>query len=279
MAGRGLQEARCLICSTKMKTGRHLDQDCTKRSVLYETWCMTCAARKEARITVEVEDEEEQKRQIRNMKLHKYVGESARSAYERGLEHQNDMEDMKKDSHMLKHFFSHHEGEELGSMEFGMRIIRTHRSAFNRQISESVEIQNQKKIHHILNSKSEYNRCALPRLTAKMGEENFKQMDKARQAEKLEERNLERKIADMKERRKRSKTQRGEKNQELQNNQQEREENSINISIKEYSRKRKKQRKGRGWKRNRGKQKKEGRSTPHSTACSPRREGRMSQQK
>ena len=105
----------------------------------------------------EVEDEEEPKKQIRSMKLYKYVGESARSAYERGLEHQKDMADMKKDSHMLKHFFSHHEGEELGSMEFGMRILRTHRSAFNRQISESVEIQNQKTIHYILNSKSEYN--------------------------------------------------------------------------------------------------------------------------
>ena len=54
-----------------------------------------------------------------------------------------------------------------------MRLIKTHRSAFNRQISESVEIQTQKREHMILNSKSEYNRCALPRLTAKIGEDNF----------------------------------------------------------------------------------------------------------
>ena len=38
---------------------------------------------------------------------------------------------------MLKHFFTHHEGEELESMEFGMRMIKAHRSVFNRQISES----------------------------------------------------------------------------------------------------------------------------------------------
>ena len=64
--GEDCKRPGCLTCSTKMRTGRHLDQDCTKRSVLYETWCMTCAAREEDRILKEVEDEEEQKKSLEN---------------------------------------------------------------------------------------------------------------------------------------------------------------------------------------------------------------------
>ena len=59
----------------------------------------------------------------------------SRSGYKRGLEHQKDLEDLKMDSHMLKHFFNNHEGEENKDMEFGMRLVKTHRTAFNRQIS------------------------------------------------------------------------------------------------------------------------------------------------
>ena len=196
--GEDCRRPGCLMCSTKVRTGRDLNQDCTKRSIVYETWCLTCAEREEKKITEEVDDEEEQKRKIRKIKLHKYVGETARSGYERGLEHGRDLEEMKKESHMLKHFFTHHEGEKLECMEFGMRMVKAHRSAFNRQISESVEIQHQKIDHFILNSKSEYNRCALPRLTAKVGEENSKKMEKEKREEKEEERNLERKIREMK---------------------------------------------------------------------------------
>ena len=60
-----------------------------------------------------------------------------------------------------------HKDEEMENLEFGMRILKEARTAFERQIAESVQIQNQKNNHYILNSKSEYNRCAIPRLTAK----------------------------------------------------------------------------------------------------------------
>ena len=86
----------CLMCSTKVKTGRNLEQDCMKRIIVYETWCLTCAGRDEKRILEEVDDEEEQKRRIKRIKIHKYVGETARSGYERGLEHCRDLEEMKK---------------------------------------------------------------------------------------------------------------------------------------------------------------------------------------
>ena len=99
---------------------------------------------------------------------------------------------------MVKHYFEAHEEENPRDMRFGMRLIRTHRTAFNRQISESVVIQTEKRKHLILNSKSEYNRCALPRLTAKVGEENIKTLEKKKIEEKKAEKELEGKIRNLK---------------------------------------------------------------------------------
>ena len=59
-------------------------------------------------------------------------------------------------------------------------------------------IQTEKTRHIILNSKSEYNRCALPRLTAKIGEESVGKLEKLKREEKEAERNLEKKIRDIK---------------------------------------------------------------------------------
>ena len=44
--------------------------------------------------------------------------------------------------------------------------------------------------HHILNSKSEYNRCALPRLTAKLGAETLESLQKL-QKQRIEEKKKE----------------------------------------------------------------------------------------
>ena len=73
------------------------------------------------------------------------------------------------------------EEEDWDNIKFGMRIIKTTRTAFERQILESVEIQKARQ-HHIMNNKSEYNRCALPRLTAKLGE---KDLEKWRKEDRL----------------------------------------------------------------------------------------------
>merc|ERR1712240_659110 len=115
--------------------------------------------------------------------LHKYIGETSRSMYERGLEHLRDLSEMKAQGHMLKHFFEHHEEEELSNMKFGARIVKAARTAFNRQVCESVHIQENAARHEILNSKSEYNRCALPRLTAKLGEMTMDKIEKLKNEE------------------------------------------------------------------------------------------------
>ena len=75
---------------------------------------------------------------------------------------------------MLRHLLDQHEDEEENwdNIKFGMKVLKTTRTAFERQILESVTIQ--KAWHHnIMNNKAEYKRCALPRLTAKLGEKDL----------------------------------------------------------------------------------------------------------
>ena len=85
---------------------------------------------------------------------------------------------------MLRHLLAVHEEEEerWTEIKFGMRILKSTRSAFERQILESVLIQKARN-QHIMNNKCEYNRCALPRLTAKLGE---KELDKWRKEDIIE---------------------------------------------------------------------------------------------
>ena len=57
-----------------------------------------------------------------------------------------------------------------------------------------MQIQNQKKQNIILNSKSEYNRCALPRLTAKIGNFSLDELDRRKKEEKEKEKQWATKI-------------------------------------------------------------------------------------
>ena len=92
-------------------------------------------------------------------------------------EHVADMQQLKPSSHLLKHIVDKHENENPAEIEFGIKVIKFTRSSFERQILESVVIQ-QKRHHHLLNSKAEYNRSAVPRLASKMGENQFKKWEK-----------------------------------------------------------------------------------------------------
>ena len=95
----------------------------------------------------------------------KYIGETSRSVYERAKEHWNAFRDLSIQSHMLKHYFLEHEDIEMADMEFGIRVTGTYTSAIERQIAEAVKIEKEvKKGKKLLNSKSEFNRCELPRL-------------------------------------------------------------------------------------------------------------------
>ena len=95
-----------------------------------------------------------------------YVGESSRTGYERGVEHQNDAKNEKDNSHIATHCKEEHAGR--GMEKFSMKVIRTHKTALTRQIHEAVVIANSWN-KNLLNSKQEYNRCIIPRITVMMG--------------------------------------------------------------------------------------------------------------
>ena len=131
----------CLPC-------RHDDKksDCKVRSVTYQTTCLVCKSDGIDR---------------------RYIGESARSAYERGVEHQTGYTSQSLDNHMFKHHqIDHQDAETLP--EFTMSVIKTHQSPLYRQVHEAIMIMKFESV--TLNSKGEFNRCQLPRLSVMMGE-------------------------------------------------------------------------------------------------------------
>ena len=188
--GRPCERIDCWPCNTKAWTEKDAKKDCTKRSLVYETWCQTCYEQDEQEIREQGgEDEEEIERRIKRIKKHKYIGETARSAYERGWEHQESLRKLEEDSHLLKHVAQHHQGIPMEKIKFGMRVRKFARSALERQVLESVLIQEERRAHLIMNSRSEYNRCSLPRLTTRIG---TKEYDKEKTKQLEEDRELER---------------------------------------------------------------------------------------
>ena len=197
-AGQDCQRDGCLLCRTKKEEGLNNSQDCKKRNCVYETECLTCRDRMHAEI--EKKYEGASKKEIDEMKRMArrtiYIGETNRSAYERGMEHVRDIDGLKTSSHMLRHLLHAHEEEEAHwhEIRFGMKILKSTRSAFNRQIAESVLIQQKRKGNTIMNAKAEYNRCALPRLTPKLGEKDMEKWREEDRRETAVEASLEEKI-------------------------------------------------------------------------------------
>ena len=125
---------------------------CTQSSVLYENVCEVCnPGAKEAK---ELRSSMKEVPSI-------YVGESSRSIQERSIEHWSKYRAGSNKSHILKHQDMEHEG---AAPQFIMRAVSFHRTALSRQIAEAVRIRRRGGEGAILNSKSEYNRCHIPRL-------------------------------------------------------------------------------------------------------------------
>jgi hypothetical protein len=90
-----------------------------------------------------------------------YVGESSRSRYECGKEHEADIVGELEESHQIKHWVLDH--PELDAPpKFKFKVVSSFRYALTRQLSEAVRIE--LRGEDILNSKSEFNRCKVPRL-------------------------------------------------------------------------------------------------------------------
>ena len=104
------------------------------------------------------------------------------------------MKNFSINSHMLKHAVDMHEGEDTGLIDFRMKILKFHRSSFERQISEAVAIQYTREGNSLLNSRSEYNRRAVPRLAPKMGSKNYSKNQKEGEEEEEKEKTIQEKI-------------------------------------------------------------------------------------
>ena len=136
--GQDCGRKNCFLCFTKNSMEKKSNKDCTKRNILYEIRCMTC----EENIKAEAKAEEGAVREgVReNSKTPVYIGESSRSAYERGFEHLNNYTSLSSKSQMLKHAVQDHSELELDDIKWGMFILEYKRTSFERQIAEAVKI-------------------------------------------------------------------------------------------------------------------------------------------
>ena len=69
---------------------------------------------------------------------------------------------------MLNHCVIHHPDLDPRKVEFRMKILSSHSSAFERQITEAVLINRNSGVRS-MNSKLEYNRCSIPTMMMKTG--------------------------------------------------------------------------------------------------------------
>ena len=112
--GQDCERDRCVPCDTKERTGKDKGQDCSKRSLVYETWCLECELKEKKKIEKRDDlTEIEKKEMMKRIRLYKYVGETSRSLYERGWEHVHAKDQLHSNSHMLKHAVEEHPGEDV----------------------------------------------------------------------------------------------------------------------------------------------------------------------
>ena len=192
--GSDCMRTNCILCFTKSRTEKNKSQDCHQRNIVYETRCLNCEEQELNRILEQEIPDQDKKNEQAKIKLYKYIGESSRSCYERGWEHINDLTQLKSSSHMLKHVLTKHPEQDFKEVRFGMKVIRNCKTSFERQIYESVAIQQERGEHHILNSRSEYNRCSLPRLSTQLGDEEHKKYNEELKQEKEQEDKIESQI-------------------------------------------------------------------------------------
>ena len=122
-----MKEKRCLVCSGK-GGGR-----CREEGVTYEIVCRECGR--------------------------KYIGESSRNCFARGLEHKAGLVKKDKESTLYSHCIEDHEGRVA---KFDMKVTGQYRGdPMKRQIAESVRIEEE---DDLLNRRDEWRHVNLPRI-------------------------------------------------------------------------------------------------------------------
>ena len=131
----------CLPCKTK-------EGSCRKANVTYKITCLNCL-RKDKRKVV-------------------YLGESARSLWDRISEHLDDLRRRTTSSVLYRHWQEGHQEE--AEPEFSVEVLGCHRSSTERQIKEALEIQ-RGKYDELINNKSEWGMNCLVRHGTKYDKE------------------------------------------------------------------------------------------------------------
>ena len=148
----------CVTCGQEGET----IYPCNMRSLTYQNICLVChpeGGSKKAKLNME------------SVVPGVYIGESARSLYERGREHWRGFKERREDSHIWKHQVLHHGGNT--APKFHLRPVEFHRTALHRQLSEAVKISRFGE-ENLLNSRGEYNRSRIARLSLGDAEEEKK---------------------------------------------------------------------------------------------------------
>ena len=161
------------------KQGAEKLQPCYKSSLVYENICQTCNPGAEPG-----KEQAEIRADIPTL----YVGETSRSLHERMKEHWGAKKSKKEENHMFIHHQNEHRGEE--EPRFMVRAVKFYKSALSRQLGEAVRIRRRGGQGSILNSKSEYDRCRIPRLVLEEKEEEqikYLEEDEQRELDKIME--------------------------------------------------------------------------------------------
>ena len=118
----------CMICREEDSKGR-----CRQTGIVYEMNCKSCNS--------------------------KYIGETSRNGYTRGLEHKRDYEKKDKNSVLYRHATQHHI-DDPQPPQFSMKVMSQHKTALDRQVTEAVKIANTPS-DQLINSKQEFghNKC------------------------------------------------------------------------------------------------------------------------
>ena len=166
----------CYTCESSMKEEKIRFKNCTRRSITYRKWCETCRRENEEKIEVKDNESKRKRGEMLEKLDYVYIGESSRSANERGGEQRKDYEFMRERSHMIKHAVMVHPNSHPHEIEFRIEIIGQHKSAFERQLTEAVLIR-RRQGERLMNSKQEYNRCYIPKITVKINEKEERNPD------------------------------------------------------------------------------------------------------
>ena len=150
-AGGNCGRDKCLSCLNGPE-----NQDCFIKNIVYEIKCLDC------------ESTNQSGQSTNQNKIPIYLGESSRSCWERGWEH---LSKYQKGilCPMTKHALDKHGGSK--KLKFQMKIVKRFFTALARMVGEAVLIarRSEDSNYILLNSKGEYNRCKLPRLTVDEG--------------------------------------------------------------------------------------------------------------